>query len=147
MGDKGRQLDNYWEDPVYRYLSRQHRSALNAGDTSEEERLEKLMQQLVNKSMPDAEYQELDEEARADKKVRKQERKKQAKKYRPPAAKGDDTTSVNVGDLKKRIFNMQVSRENMIKALEALPAVERKATIAGLPPGLRQKLGNYLKND
>ena len=53
---------------------------------------------------------------------------------------------MNVSELKKRIFNPQVSRENVIKALEALPAGERRVTIAGLPSGLRRKLGEYLKD-
>jgi hypothetical protein len=34
----------------------------------------------------------------------------------------------------------------MIKALEVLPASERKAAIACLPPGLIRKLGGYLKD-
>ena len=50
-----------------------------------------------------------------------------------------------MAELKKRIFNPRVSKENMIKAIEALPPAERKATIAGLPPGLKRKLGGYLQ--
>jgi len=84
-------------------------------------------------------------QAKADQRRRKQERKRQ--QTGPPA--GADSAergpSLNVGDLKKRIFNPHVSRDNMIKALEALPARERAETIAGLPPGLKRKLGKYLK--
>ncbi len=33
----------YWEDAVYRYLSRRHRSAVAAGDDSEAERVDGRM--------------------------------------------------------------------------------------------------------
>ena len=135
----------YWEDAVYRYLSRRHRSAVAAGDDPEAVRFDGLMQELVNCSMPDERYWQLDAEAEADRKRRQQERKRRRK---PPPARAsvvERPPSVNVADLKKRIFNPHVSRENVIKALEALPSGERRATIAGLPPGLRRKLGNYLK--
>jgi hypothetical protein len=135
----------YWEDPVYRYVSRRHRSALDAGDGPQAMRFDGIMQQLVNGSMPDERYWELDAEAKADRKRQEQERKRQRERPRTRAAAVERASSVNVADLKKRIFNPHVSRENVIKALEALPPAERKATIAGLPPGLRRKLGNYLK--
>ena len=134
----------YWEDAVYRYASRQRRSALEAGDDGEAVRLDELMQQFAGGSMADEVYWQLDAEARTDRRKRRQERKRQGR--RPPDyAKADEAPSVNVADLKRRIYNPNVSRENVIKALEALPAAERKATIAGLPPGLRRKLGTYLK--
>ena len=135
----------YWEDPVYRYVSRRHRSALAAGDDAEAERFDALMQQLANAAMPDELYRQLDAEAGEDRKRRKQSRKRRAK---PPAKRPPDdgqNPSVNVADLKRRIYNPHVSRENVIKALEALPTAERRSTIAGLPPGLRRKLGDYLK--
>ena len=72
----------------------------------------------------------------------KEERKKQPKPARARSA--EKGPSINVADLKKRIFNSQVSKENMIKAIEALPPAERRATIKGLPPGLKRKLGQYL---
>lgn len=135
---------SYWEDPVYHYLSRRHRSDVAAGEDPEALHLDGLMQELVNGSMSDELYWQLDAEAKADRKNRQQERKKRRKPSPtgPSAVKG--SPSVNVADLKKRIFNPHVSRENVIKALEALPPAERKATIASLPPGLRRKLGQYL---
>jgi len=135
----------YWEDPVYRYLSRGHRSATEAGDAPEAARLAGLVEAIVNGAMPDELYAELEAEARADRKRRRQERKGRGR--RPPASAAEEAQPVNVADLKKRIFNPHVSRENVIKALEAMPPAERKATIAGLPPGLRRKLGDYLKDD
>jgi len=133
----------YWEDPVYRHVSRRHRSAVDAEDGPEAERFDGLMQQLVNGSMADELYWQLDGEARADRKRQKQERKQRGS---PPrrAFVEEQAPGINVDDLKRRIFNPHVSRENVIKALEALPPAERKATIAGLPPGLKKKLGNYL---
>lgn len=100
------------------------------------------MQELVNGSMSDEIYWQLDAEAKADRKQRKLERKQRQKpsSVRPV----EEASSVNIADLKKRIFNRHVSRENVIKALEALPPAERKSTIAGLPPGLKRKLGQYL---
>ena len=131
----------HWDDPVFRFVSRQRHSA----EAAEAERLDALMQDLVNRAMSDGVYWELAAEAKADQRRRKQERKRQ--QTGPPA--GADSAergpSLNVGDLKKRIFNPHVSRDNMIKALEALPARERAETIAGLPPGLKRKLGKYLK--
>jgi len=115
------------------------------GHVAETKRLDGLMQALVNGSMPDALHGQLDAEAKADKKARRQQRKR--RRGPPPAcASGiDRAPSVNVAELKKRIFNPHVSRENVIKALEALPPAEGKVTVAGLPPGLRHKLGDYLK--
>ena len=134
----------YWEDPVYRHVSRRHRAATSDGCDAEAARLDALMQQLVNASMPDDLYWQLDAEARAERKRQRRERKRQSK---PPPHElvAERPAGVNVADLKKRIFNPRVSRENVIKALESLPAGERKATIASLPPGLRRKLGGYLK--
>jgi hypothetical protein len=134
----------YWEDPVFRFLSRQRRSA---GDLATEcERLDALMQDLMNGAMSDEVYSELAAEATADRRKKKQDRK-QRKSRRPVSVDpAGQRPSRNIRDLKKRIFNPHVSRENMIKALEALPAGERAATIAGLPPGLKRKLGNYLKD-
>ena len=133
----------YWEDPVFRFVSRQRRSV--GDDAAEADRLDTLLQSLMDGAMGDEVYWELAEEARADRKQRKQDRKQQ--KSRPPAGveSAEQRPSRNIHDLKKRIFNRHVSRENMIKALEALPPSERAATIAGLPPGLKRKLGSYLK--
>ncbi len=118
--------------------------AVDAGDGPEAARLDGLVQELVDRSMPEELYSEFDAEAKADRKRRKQERKQQ----RPSETRHsaiDRPPSANVGDLKKRTFNRHVSRENVIKALDGLPQAERRATIASLPPGLRRKLGHYLQ--
>jgi hypothetical protein len=135
----------YWEDPVYRHVSRRHRAATSAGCDAEAARLDALMRQLVNASMPDDLYWQLDAEARAERNRQRRERKRQPKPPPTHEALAGRATQVNVADLKKRIFNPRVSRDNVVKALEALPSAERKATIASLPPGLRRKLGGYLK--
>lgn len=137
----------YWEDPVYHYLSRRHRSAMDAGNSSEAARLDVLMQDLVNRSISEELYCQLDTEARAERKIRKQERKKRQGPHLGHRSAAVRSPSVNVSNLKKRIFNPNVSRENVIKALEGLPSADRKATIAVLPPGLRRKLGQYLKGE
>ena len=134
---------HYWDDPVYCYLSRLRRSALIAGDNSEAARLGGEIEEFVGGSMPDERYRELEADARAANRIKRQERKRKAK--RPTRHKADTKpVGVNVADMKRRIFNPEVSRENVIKALEGLPPAERRATIAGLPPGLRRKLGTYL---
>lgn len=135
----------YWEDSVYRYLSRRHRSAVAAGNGPEAVRFDGLMQELVTRAMPDELYWQLDAETKADRKRRQQERKRRRKPPSTRASVVERPPSVNVADLKKRIFNPHVSRENVIKALEALPPAERRTIIAGLPPGLRRKLGHYLQ--
>jgi hypothetical protein len=140
-----RPVGPYWEDEVYRYVSRRHRDALAAGSDVEASRFEVLMQQLAEGSMPDELYGRLDAQARDDRKKRRQERKRRQPRRPVSPSPSERTPPVNVADLKKRIFNRQVSRENVIKALEALPSAERKAVIATLPPGLRRKLGGYLK--
>ena len=140
-----RPVGPYWEDAVYRYVSGQHRSALVAENPPEADRFDGLMQQLVEGSMPNELYWQLDAQIKADQKKRQQQRKRH-QKHRPVGGSAVEQASpVNIAALKKRIFNRHVSRQNIIKALEALPQGEKKATIAGLPPGLRRKLGSYLK--
>lgn len=141
-GDTSRPDAPYWDDPVYRHLSRLHREAQGAGADADEALLDALMQKLIDGSIDDARYGELASEASAARRREKEERKKQPKPARRRSAVRGP--SINVADLKKRIFNSQVSKENMIKAIEALPPAERRATIAGLPPGLKRKLGLYL---
>jgi len=121
----------YWED---------------AGDDAAEcERLDALLQDLTGGAMSDEVYWELAAEAKADRKKRKQDRKRQRTRAPAGVAPAEKAPSLNTSNLKKRIFNRHVSRANMIKALDALPASERAATIAGLPPGLKRKLGDYPK--
>ena len=141
-GTPARPTGPYWDDPVFRFISRQRRSTGN--DAAECERLDALLQDLTDGAMSDEVYWELAAEANADRTKRKQDRKRQ--QTRPPAGvdSAEQRSSRSIRDLKKRIFNPHVSRENMIKALEALPPRERAATIASPPPGLKRKLGNYL---
>ena len=116
---------------------------MDAHDQAESDRYDGIMRQFAEGRVPDDVYAKLAAEASAARKAAKQERRRQSK--RPPhAATTKREPSVNVADLKRRIYNPSVSRGNVIKALEALPPRERKAVIAGLPPGLRQKLGDYL---
>ena len=138
-------VEPYWEDPVYHYVSRRHRLAVAKEDGAEAERIDELMQALADGVMPEALYGQLDDEAKSEKKRQKRRRKRRGDLRPIQASRSERAPSVNVADLKKRIFNPQVSRENVIKALEALPPKEKKATIAGLPPGLRRKLEGYLK--
>jgi hypothetical protein len=139
-----RPVGPYWDDPVYRYVSRLHRLAMEAEESGDADRFDGLMQQLADSAMPDEIYWKLDSEARAERKERRRQRKRMSRPSRPPSGSEEPSPSVNVADLKRRIYNPNVSRDNVIKALEALPPAERKATIAGLPPGLRRKLGAYL---
>ncbi len=131
----------YWDDPVYRHLSRLHREAQAEG-RADVARLDVLMQKLIDGSIDHERYGELASEASAARKREKQERKQKQKPARARSA--EKTPPINIADLKKRIFNSRVSKENMIKAIEALPPAERRATIEGLPPGLKRKLGRYL---
>lgn len=130
----------YWEDPVYRYLSRLHRE----GRADEVDDLEGTLQRMVDGSIDPEVYASLADAAREarrrDKAERKQKSRGRGRRPAPDAA----GTSINTAELKKRIFNPRVSKANMIKAIEALPPGERKATIEGLPPGLKRKLGKYL---
>lgn len=135
----------YWEDPVYRYVSRRHRSADGAGDSLAADNFAGFMQELVDGSMSAELYRQLDEEAKAERRRQRDERKSKGRRPPKDTVAVGRAPSVNIADLKKRIFNPQVSRDNVIKALEALPPREKKATIAGFPPGLRRKLGDYLK--
>ena len=134
----------YWEDLVYRYISRCRRAAIDAKDKSETSRYGKIMEKFVSGEISEEYYHKLEIEAKAERKRQRQERKKRARPRRKRASTDNLISSVNVAELKKRIFNHNVSRENVIKALEALPSAERRATIEGLPPGLVKKLGTYL---
>ena len=93
----------YWEDPVYRYLSRGHRLAVAAGDDTEAVRFDGLMQELVNRSMSDERCRQLQLEAKADRKRQRQERKRR-RKPSTHASAVERPASVNVANLKKRIF-------------------------------------------
>ena len=62
----------YWEDPVYPYLVRRHHLAMDTGDDTEAVHFEGLMQELINRSMTDELYWQLDAEAKADRRLRAQ---------------------------------------------------------------------------
>ncbi len=134
----------YWEDPVFRYLSRKHRLVVAEEDGPEADRVSRLLDGFVAGRIEEGIYKALEVEAKED---RKEQRRRRKGKSRPPlySKKEDLDSSVNIADLKRRIFNPHVSRENVIKAIEALPPKERKATIASFPPGLRRRLEGYLK--
>jgi len=142
---KGPRAVEYWNDPVYRYMSRLHRSAKAEGQRTEAERVDGLMQELVGGTMADEVYQELEAEARLARRARKVGGRRGRRPGRADQGMGEGP-GVNTSDLKKRIFNPQVSQQNVIKALEALPSAERKATLDGLPPWLRRKLATYLRD-
>ena len=130
----------YWDDPVYRHLSGLHRIALAEGANVAE--LDALMQSLIDGSITDVRYEELQSEASSARKQKKQDRKSRQKPGRPRSA--ESPPAINTANLKKRIFNPSVSKENMIKAIEALPPAERRKLIEGLSPGFKRKLGGYL---
>jgi len=120
----------YWDDPVYRYLSRLHRAASDTGDTTEAARIDAEMQQLVQQDMPNDVYRQLDAQAKSDRKERKQSKRRSGR--RP--VQDDTRTEINTADLKKRVYNRNVSRDNIIKALEAMPQVSEKPPSQGCPP-------------
>ena len=130
---------DYWDDPVYRYLSRQHKDAVDGGDDGVE--WADLMQALMEGKLADDRYEALTVEARDARKREKQKRKESQR--RPGASRVDKGPGINTAELKKRIFNTKVSKENMIKAIQVLPPAERRATVEGLPPGLKRKLGKF----
>ena len=135
----------YWEDPVYRYVSRLCKQAHSISRPVEAARLAELMQRLVSKSLPDNIYFMLDVERRQAQKQQKQERKKKQRDGGRLVGKKNSVPAVNVAELKKRVFNPQTSQHNMIRALEAMPADERGKTIENLTSFLRSKIVSWLK--
>tara|TARA_B100000029_G_scaffold449812_1_gene473296 strand:- start:376 stop:867 length:492 start_codon:yes stop_codon:yes gene_type:complete len=125
----------YWEDPVFRYLSRLQRD----GREETVPDMDEVLQGLIDGTLDEDRSAELAAEASAERKQMKVERKK---KLRIPP---DGTRAqLNTAELKKRIYNQLVSKENTIKAIEALPPFGREALLEGLSPGLKRKLGKYL---
>lgn len=137
----------YFQDPVYHFVSRQHREASLANNQEVVQKWGDLMHKLSEGSLPDNIYFQLEGERRAEEQRLKQERKKhsQAQGQRRPEEK-IEKSGVNVAELKKRVFNPQTSPENMVKALEALPVQERKKVIGNLTAFLRSKIQQYLKS-
>lgn len=136
----------YWEDQVYRYISRRRRAAIVAKDNAETLRLDEILQNIVSGEISEELYRKLEVDSKTDRKKQRLQRRKRAKSSLKRTSTDEQASSINTTELKKRIFNPNVSRENVIKAMEALPSAERKTTIAGLPPGLVKKLGTYLND-
>ena len=137
----------YWEDPVYRCLAGLHRVAQTSGNNSEVARLAELLQKVADKSLADEIYFKLDAERKVIQKKTKLEQKKQQKGMLVSSKLAvQSQPSVNIIELKKRIFNPQTSPQNMIKALEALPVDERKKTVSSLTSFLRGKITKYLQS-
>lgn len=132
---------SYWEDPVYKFVSREHRLATQSGKPEEALRFADLMDKLAKGILPDDEYFRLAEQRRVAEAVLKRQRQQQFKGKTFPT---EEKPTVNVGDLKRRVFNIQTSPENMVKALEAMPKGDREKTIKGLTPFLRSKIAKYL---
>ena len=135
----------YWEDPVYRYVSGLHKRVQIKGNAAELSRLAELMQKIVNKSLSDEIYFKLDADRKEFQRKMKQLRKKQQKSDHI-VSKDSSAPSINIAELKRRIFNPQTSSQNMIKALEAMPAEDRKKTIQSLTPYLKSKIAKYLQS-
>jgi hypothetical protein len=136
-------VGNYWEDPVFRFLSRQHRIAQDSRNGTEAVRLGELLQKVMQGTLPDEEYFRIME----DRRIAESALKKQKGKHgQPVISEKVQKPGVNIGELKRRIFNAQTSAENMIKAMDALPKEERIRTARSLPPFLRSKIAGYLKN-
>jgi hypothetical protein len=70
-----RPASSYWEDPVYGYLSRRHRDAMVTNDQAAITNLDTLLQALVNQTLTQEQYAELDATAKAAKKKRKLDKK------------------------------------------------------------------------
>jgi len=137
----------YWEDPVYRYVSGRYKTAQAAGNHAEVALFAEFMQKIVGKSLPDEVYFRLDTERKAFQQQQKKERKKgrevNALKQRQVT---EPRSAINVAELKRRVFNPQTSSQNMIKALEAMPTDERKKTIRSLTSFLKSKIAKYLQS-
>ena len=134
----------YFQDPVFHYVSGLCHEAQSRHQEDQIRLFSEYMQQLSEQRMPDALYFQLESQRKEFERMRKAEKKISAKgprEFRP-----QEKPTVNVADLKKRIFNTQTSPENMIKALELLPSDERKKTILSLTAFLRSKIPGYLKS-
>jgi bisphosphoglycerate-dependent phosphoglycerate mutase len=134
----------YWEDPVYRFLARLHREAGDSGKAEEAERVADLLSRAMNGALSEEEYAALN----AQRKEARQAMKKKRKRSRPPDSRSSrkEDPTVNVPELKKKVFNPQTSTQNVIKSLEAMPTDERKRTIERLPPYLHTKIAKYLES-
>ncbi|MDD4081919.1 MAG: hypothetical protein PHD05_00895 [Sphaerochaetaceae bacterium] len=141
----------YWKDPLYHFISRQHRTAQISSNVSEMTRLSELMSKMATKGLSEEQRIEIDLLRQAAEKREKMERKKT--QYGPKEillkekAKKELTTGIDeitVDALKRRLFYVHTSPENMIKILEKLPLDERKKTAKKLTQYLRSKIIDYL---
>ena len=99
------------------------------------------MDKLAKGILPDENYFLLADQRRTAEATLKRQKQQQFKGKQLPQR---ETSTVNVPELKRRIFNTQTSQENMVKALEAMPKADREKTIKGLTPFLRSKVAKYL---
>lgn len=135
---------NYWEDPVYHFVMALRKQAQKMKRMEEDARLGNLAQQIVNRAIDPQEYVHLMEQYR----VFRQEQRKEKKKQQPRIVVIPSKEMVPTQDiyaLKRRIFNVHTSTDNMIKAIEALPKEERRRTVKKLTPFLRSRIEVYLR--
>lgn len=135
---------NYWEDPVYHFVMALRKQAQKMKRTEEDARLGNLAQQIVNRAIDPQEYVHLMEQYRVFRQEQRRERKKQQPRVVVILSKEKGPTQ-DIYALKRRIFNIHTSTENMIKAIEALPKEERQRTVKKLTPYLRSRIEVYLR--
>jgi len=138
----------YWQNPVYQFMARTQRNAQTMGNTAEMQRASAIMQEIVENRISAEKYAELEALRIESERRAKSERKKQASaNFNPNAARKEESiqTGVNVAEVKRRLFNLQTSPQNMIRELEKLPAAQRKEIAASLTVFLRSKIAPYLK--
>jgi hypothetical protein len=134
----------YYNDPVYHFVSGQHRLAQQTNDPERVGHFDRLMQQFVNSVVPDELYFQLEAQRREFERARKTERKKNAPGPPSEGAVKGVKSPVNVAELKRRVFNAQTSPANMIHALESMPRPDREKVIRDLTPFLRGKIQSWL---
>ncbi|MFA6268522.1 MAG: hypothetical protein WCW13_05415 [archaeon] len=136
---------NYWEDPIYQFVARNHRFAQDKANAQEMARLSDLMQHLVNGTLSDTVRSELEGLRQAAERQAKAERK-QNQRIPPKNVVKEETAlaEVHKDALKRQIFHPQTSPDNMIRAFERLPTEEKRRTAAKLTKYLRSKIADYL---
>ena len=133
----------YWDHPVYQHLSKRLRIAQER-NPAEAAQISLTIQALMSGKISHAKLEELDLQRRELAKADKVERKKQVAHF-VPKKKEKGGPKINTTELKKRIFNAQTSKENMVKAFEKLPREDRINVAKSLTPFLRSKIAKYLE--
>jgi|GEM_PF-1003698 len=137
----------YWQNPIYQFVARSHKIAETARNAAEMQRLSSLMQLLAENKMSAEQQAELEALRAEHEKREKSQRKKQARSD-PRAFAKEETiarSEVNVTEIKRKLFNLQTSPENMIRTMEMLPNAQKREVAASLTPYLRSKIATYLK--